>query len=169
MRRLELKTCQCGRKPVWTPVKNSRKPGRRSAASPEKIVCQVCGNSAGPGSSREHLADEWNSAGWCGQSQPDKPAVVPFGPQWKAQCLRTKKADLIGLLESALRRGLWLDGLVAKLRGELGEMDRLVAKLRQRRERSELATAIDRLVERGVIKRGEAAGAKLRVMKGAGK
>ena len=109
------------------------------------------GGRTGPGTSRERLADEWNSAGWCGQG-PAAPEHVPFGPEWEAQCMRMSKPHLIGMLADACRRGLALDGLVARLR--------------VRRNRRELAAVVDRLVQRGIIEMADAAGAKRNCAKG---
>ena len=55
---------------------------------------------------------------------------------------------------------------VARLRGELGAADRLIARLRMKRNRRDYAAIIDRLVRRGVIERADAAGAKRNLAKG---
>lgn len=155
MKRLALKSCQCGGHAAWVRCVG----GRRG----EALRCPKCGNRTGQGRSRERLAEEWNSAGWCGQGAAE---YTPFGPEWKEQCLRMRKPALVELLERACRRGLCLDGLVARLRGELGAADRLIARLRMKRNRRDYAAIIDRLVQRGVIERADAAGAKRRIAEG---
>ena len=162
MKRNELKTCQCGGRPAWVPAERERRRGRSSPVRPERLQCPACGNRTCSDISRESLAAEWNSAGWRGQG-PDAPEYVPFGPEWRAQCARMRKADLIGMLADACRRGIALDGLVARLRGELAEADRVIARLRVKRNRRELAAVVDRLVQRGVITKADAAGAKRRL------
>ena len=68
MKRTGLKTCQCGARPAWVPAKDGIKRGRRMA-QPERLECAACGNRTAAGASREALAEEWNSAGWCGQGE----------------------------------------------------------------------------------------------------
>lgn len=165
MKRFEIKTCQCGGRPVWTPAVGDRRRGRTSSVRPERLQCPSCGNRTCSDISRESLAAEWNAAGWCGQGSPAT-EYVPFGSEWRAQCMRMRKPELIGLLADTSKRGLALDGLVAKLRGELGEADMLIARLRVRRDRRAYNAIIDRLVQLGIVEKADAAGAKRRVMNG---
>ena len=164
MRRFALRFCQCGGHAAWRPEK--ARPRGRAGAQAERLACPVCGNSTGPSSSRSRLADEWNSAGWCGQARRAARAAAPFGEAWLEQVLRLKKPALADQLEGALRRGLHLDGLVARLRGELGERETEIDRLRARRDRRELAEVIDRLVLRGVVAKADAAGAKRKLSEG---
>lgn len=113
--------------------------------------CAACGNRTAAGVSREAVAGEWNETGWCGQG-PAAPEYVPFGEEWRAQMMRMRKPDLVRMLADACRRGLALDGLVARLR--------------VRRNRRELAAVVDRLVQRGIIEMADAAGAKRNLAKG---
>jgi len=55
---------------------------------------------------------------------------------------------------------------VARLRGELGAADRLIARLRAKRDRRAYNTIIDRLVQRGIVEKADAAGAKRNLAKG---
>lgn len=55
---------------------------------------------------------------------------------------------------------------VARLRGELGAADRLIARLRAKRDRRAYNTIIDRLVQRGIVEKADAAGAKRNCAKG---
>lgn len=160
MKESGIKTCQCGAQPAWVQVRTRRKRGRHPSASPELLECQACGNSAGPSSSREKLADEWNTAGWCGQGSPAT-EYVPFGPEWRAQCMRMRKPELIGLLADTSKQRLALYGLVAKLHGELGEAATLIARLGVRQDRRAYNAIIDRLVQLGIIEKADAAGANL--------
>ena len=164
--RFGLRVCQCGGRAAWQAVK-ARGRGRTTAQA-ERLACPLCGNATAPASSRERLAGEWNSAGWCGQAERTADACEPFGPKWRAQCLRASKPDLVDLYEGACRRGLHLDGLVARLRGELGEKETEIARMRERRGRRELAAVIDRLVQRGVVAAADAAGAKRKLMESNG-
>ena len=69
MTRKLLRACQCGGRAAWVPEKKARRRGRPAAAQAERLACPACGNATGPSASREALAGEWNSAGWCGQGE----------------------------------------------------------------------------------------------------
>ncbi len=161
MRRHPLRACQCGGRPAWVacvgPV-GSRPRG-------ELLRCPACGNRTGPGRSRERLAQEWNSAGWCGQG-PAAPEYEPFGPEWRGQMMRMGKADLVTLYAERCKEGLAMERTVREQRARIAALEEEAARLRVRRSRRELAAVIDRLVQRGLIAKADAAGAKRKILEG---
>lgn len=160
--RNRARDCECGARPAWAPAEPERRSGRVSKVRPERLRCPECGNMTAADTSRERLVVAWNSAGWCGQGAEAR-EFVPFGVEWREGVGRKRKDRLVDLLEGVMRRELALDDLVAKLRVELAEADRVIAWLRVRRNRGELYAVIDRLVQRGIIKRGDGAVAKARL------
>ncbi len=68
-----LNRCQCGAKPevVEVPGPKPLRPrmGRMRDNIHERVVCPFCGNASGVHTKRAKLRREWNSAGWCGQSE----------------------------------------------------------------------------------------------------
>jgi len=152
--RFGLRVCQCGGRAAWQAVKE-RTRGRPTAQA-ERLACPLCGNATAPASSRERLAGEWNSAGWCGQG-PSARVYEPFGPEWRAMTMRMKKPDLVTLLADQCRGGLAMEKTVREQRA-------VIDKLQVWRTRRELAAVIDRLVQRGVVAKADAAGAKRKLM-----
>ncbi len=71
MRTLNL--CQCGAKPAIVEVPGPKpirpRMGRMRDNVRERVVCEFCGNASGIHHNRRALRREWNSAGWCGQSE----------------------------------------------------------------------------------------------------
>lgn len=69
-----LNRCQCGAKPSIVKVhapKTVTRPrmGRMRDNVRERAVCEFCGNATGIHHNRADLRRDWNSAGWCGQSE----------------------------------------------------------------------------------------------------
>lgn len=59
-KRRELPSCSCGGRPVYRP----HPPLMRGGQPAETLVCGTCGNSVGPLSSRQALAEAWRLGGW---------------------------------------------------------------------------------------------------------
>ena len=140
----ELKRCQCGGTPVYRPGR-SRVKGRagrpRSQKGAERLECPACGNRTAERCGRQALADEWNSAGWCGQAAGAAEEVVPYGQEWRRAMLRMNKPVIVALYADACREKEALRGTVRRLQAELN--------------RTELNEVVARLEQRGLIMRGK--------------
>lgn len=55
-----LPACSCGGRPVYLP----HPPMMRGGQPAETLACGTCGNSVGPFSSRQALAEAWRLGGW---------------------------------------------------------------------------------------------------------
>lgn len=132
----ELKRCQCGGTPVYRPGR-SRVKGRagrpRSPKGAERLECPACGNRTAERCGRQALAEEWNSAGWCGQAEDRTAEYVPFGPEWRQVMLRKNKAELVELLAHVSKEKESLRGTVRRLQAELNrtEFEEIVRRLGQ--------------------------------------
>lgn len=132
----ELKSCQCGGTPVYRPGR-SRAKGRagrpRSQKGAERLECPACGNRTAERCGRQALAEEWNSAGWCGQAEDRTAEYVPFGPEWRQVMLRKNKAELVELLAHVSKEKESLRGTVRRLQAELNrtEFEEIVRRLGQ--------------------------------------
>lgn len=132
----ELKRCQCGGTPVYRPGR-SRVKGRagrpRSQKGAERLECPACGNRTAERCGRQALAEERNSAGWCGQAEDLTAKYVPYGEAWSREMLRKRKPELVACYRHVCQEKEALRGTVRRLQAELNrtEFEEVVLRLRQ--------------------------------------
>lgn len=131
----KLRACQCGGVPVYKPgaAKVKGRTGRpRTPKGSERLECPACGNRTAERCGREALAEEWNSAGWCGQTEEPQ-AYVPYGPEWTREMMRWPKAELVKLTAYIGKEKAALQETVRRLQAQLNrtELEEVVLRLRQ--------------------------------------
>jgi ribosomal protein S20 len=82
--------------------------------------------------------------------------------------MRMGKADLVTLYEARCKEGLAMEAAARGKREKISALEEAVARLRVWRTRRELAAVIDRLVQRGIVAKADAAGAKSKLMESNG-
>lgn len=137
-----LKACQCGGTPVYKPGKsrvNGRMGRPRAPKGAERLECPACGNRTAERCGREALAEEWNSAGWCGQAEDRTAEYVPYGPEWRQEMLRMRKPDIVALFAQVCKEKEAMRASVRQLQAELN--------------RTELEEIVRRLAQQGTLRR----------------